>query len=207
MEKNEQHDARNFQMIKPNQYLLIIALLAINISCGYIPQVYQYNDPLTAEEHNNLGVAYEKEGNLDLALKEYEKSVKKDSNLVTPLVNIGNIYLKKNQLDKAEKYYLRALAMDEYNIGAANNLANVYLKMNDKYSEGIEYLSNAVKKQGQPSVYALDTLSELYIRSGQIAEAKKILEGLCISTHGMELHKAVEENLKLIDEPDCSKQP
>lgn len=183
---------------------LFLLIILINISCGHLPEQIFYNDPLTAEEHNNLGVAYEKEGKFDLALKEYKRSINKDKNLITPLINIGNVYLKKKQFDQAEKYYLEALRRDQFNINAANNLGNVYLEQNKNYSDGIQFLTTALNKQEQPSVYALDTLSELYIRTGQLAEAAKILDELCIRTRHDELHKAVEDKQKQIGNKDCN---
>ena len=71
-----------------NNKLFLALFLAVaatmNFSCSYISGAINYEDPLTAEEHNNLGVAYEKEEKYKLAKKEYKKAAKKDPALVTP---------------------------------------------------------------------------------------------------------------------------
>src|ERR1700752_4347019 len=103
-------------------FLLLFFILFLS-GCSFIPKLVYIRDPLTAEEHNNLGVAYEKEGRYDLALREYKRAVDKDKNLIVPLVNMGNVYFKQKKYKEAEKYYLKALEKDEKNIEAANNLA------------------------------------------------------------------------------------
>ena len=67
--------------------ILIYLVTFIGISCANLTEQVLYKDPLTATEHNNLGVAYEKQGKLDLAINEYKKSAKKDKELLTPLVH------------------------------------------------------------------------------------------------------------------------
>ncbi len=206
MAKDELYDADNVKMNtrRTTVFLALLIIHLINTSCGYLPEQIFYEDPLTAQEHNNLGVVYEKEGKLDLALREYRKSINKDPSLITPLINIGNIYLKKKHLDNAEEYYLKALSRDKFNINAANNLGNVYLQKEKDYSRGIEFLALALKNQKDPSAHALHTLSELYIRTGQLTEAVEILTDLCSRVQGNELHKSVEEKLKLLGRNNCS---
>lgn len=194
-------------MIYRYRFLLPALLLSIilNTSCVYIPGHAIYTDPLTAEEHNNLGVAYEKEGRLDLASKEYKKSIEMDNSLITPLINIGNIYLKQKKLDEAEKYYLIALGKDPHNINAANNLANVYIARNDDFQKGIDYLKDALENQEHPPPHVLDTLSDLYIKTGQLSEAGKILIELCVSIHtDKELYKSADSRLRMISGKGCN---
>lgn len=88
-----------------------------------MPRMVILHDPLTASEHNDLGVIYEQKGQLDLAEKEYLKAVQKDKKWYLPLFNLGNLAYQKPDLEKAEGYYRRALALDSTNPDVMNNLA------------------------------------------------------------------------------------
>jgi tetratricopeptide (TPR) repeat protein len=136
-------------------------------------------DPLTAEEHNNLGVAYEKEGKYELALREYKRALDKDSSLVVPLVNIGNVYLKQEDYSNAESYYLKAIKKDEKNIEAANNLVSLYIKLGKNYEKGLSYLTKAIPSVEDAPAYALDTLGVLYLNLGNREKAREILLKAC----------------------------
>ncbi|MEX0998529.1 MAG: tetratricopeptide repeat protein [Thermodesulfobacteriota bacterium] len=136
-------------------------------------------DPLNAQEHNNLGVIYEREGKNDLAIREYKSAISSDNTLATPIVNLGNVYFKEGEYTKAEKYYKRALSNDETNLEAANNLASLYIEIGAQYKEGLEYMLQATKNLETIPPYALDTIGVLYIKLGKNIEAEKFLVQAC----------------------------
>jgi Flp pilus assembly protein TadD len=90
-----------------------------------MPRVVILKDPLTAGEHVDLGVAYERKGMLDLAEKEYLKAAEKQDGWAVPYFNLGNIAYGKNDMKAAEKYYRKALELDELNPDIMNNLASL----------------------------------------------------------------------------------
>ena len=54
--------------------ILALFLLSLLLAggCSRIPRIIVLSDPLTAAEHVELGVAYERKGEVDLARREYE---------------------------------------------------------------------------------------------------------------------------------------
>ncbi len=81
--------------------------------------------------YGNLGIVYRIRGDLDKALKYYEKALKIDQELgrkeglASAYVNIGVVYKIKGDLDKALKYYEKALKI-EHELGRKEGLANAY---------------------------------------------------------------------------------
>ena len=180
--------------------LLIISTLVFS-GCAAIYGSYSGDDPLTAEEHNNLGVIYEREGKYDLAVREYKRAISLDGELVVPLVNIGNVYFEKGDLEEAEEYYKKALGKDKYNIEAANNLASLYIETGENYKEGLEILLAATDTKDPVPAYVLDTLGVLYFKTGNPEKAKESLRESCIRAYGDErLKKEVTAHLAELGE-------
>jgi len=161
--------------------------------CASLTASYFMKDPLSAEEHNNLGVIYEREGKYDLALREYKKAIDKDGALVTTLVNTGNVYFKLGQLTNAEKYYKRALGKDEKNLEAANNLASLYIETGAGHREGLGYMLTAVENVEEIPPFALDTLGVLYIKTGDKEAGRNLLFRACRSE---EIEEEILEHIK-----------
>ena len=91
-------------------------------SCS-LPRIILLEDPLSPEEHLNLGVTYETNGELDNALEEYKKASK---SLPRAYTYIGNIYLQKGEFENAEIYYKKAIKKEPSSADAYNNLAWLY---------------------------------------------------------------------------------
>jgi len=186
-------------------FALLIILSLISSGCASIYASYTTKDPLTAEEHNNLGVIYEKEGKYDLAVREYKRAVSADGDIVVPLVNLGNVYQKKGEAKEAEKYYKKALRKDEHNIEAANNLASLYIETGGDYGEALEILLAAAESQNPIPAYALDTLGILYFKTGNIGKAEESLIEACTRASGdEELMKEIDGHMtELGDSAGC----
>ncbi|MDR1085901.1 MAG: hypothetical protein LBP22_13870 [Deltaproteobacteria bacterium] len=91
-----------------------------------MPKMTVIDDPLAKEEHLKLGQAYEQEGNLDLAEKEYLLAQPRPEAYLA----LGNLYFSRSKepqsIRKAEEYYRKALNSAP-SPEAANNLAWLYL--------------------------------------------------------------------------------
>ncbi len=186
MGKNEPAYAHSKKVKTPHVgfFTLLLILSLISSGCASIYSSYFTEDPLTAEEHNDLGVIYERESKYDLAIREYKRAISADSELVVPLVNLGNAYFKKGELEEAEKYYKKALGKDEKNIEAANNLASLYIETGENYEEGLKILLAAIDAQKPVPPYALDTLGVLFSKTGEPEKAKESFMEACARASG-----------------------
>lgn len=133
MEKNRLLDACN-------KTFGLIFLLATLYSCS-LPHVAVLHDPLTPEEHVNLGLSYEKNHEFDAALKEYKEA---SSKLPLAYLYMGNVYFEKNEFDKAEHSYRKAVDKTQSPY-AFNNLAWLYYKTNRNLGEAERLAKKAVE--------------------------------------------------------------
>jgi tetratricopeptide (TPR) repeat protein len=153
----------------------------VSSGCSYLPKIRILHDPLTAQEHLALGVSYESQGKLDLAVQEYKSALKKGSNEtgVTPLVYLGNAHAQRKEYQRAEGYYQKALKREPANGQALNNLAWVYLRQGIKLKEAEAMVRQVLDQESERdpnrSGY-LDTLAEILMAQGQFAEALDLLK-------------------------------
>ena len=107
-----------------------------------IPRIIVLSNPLTGKERINLGVAYEKKGELAAALKEYKSATRK-----TPLgyYYMGNVYFKKSQYRKAEFCYKVTIKNYPRYADAYNNLAWLYYVKNEKLDEAEKFAEKAIE--------------------------------------------------------------
>ena len=159
---------------------LIVLLLAGG--CSRIPKLIVLEDPLTAAEHVDLGVAYERKGELDLALREYERALRKDGKFYRARVNLGNVYLAKKEYGKAREEYLQALELRPGDAEATNNLSWAAIFSGEGIEEALTRMESVVSAPGGRQPIFLDTLGVLRMRASQPVEAEEafaLAESLC----------------------------
>jgi tetratricopeptide (TPR) repeat protein len=135
------------------------ALCALLLLSGCsIPRIIILKDPLTPEEHLNLGVAYEKQGEFDAAIKEYKLAAK---NLPAGYLYLGNAHFQKKELEKAEKYYKKAIEKEPGNADAHNNLAWLYYTKKENLDQAENLARKALElNPAKESIYR-DTLDKI----------------------------------------------
>jgi len=122
---------------------ILIFFVCVTLCSCTLPQIVVLDDPLTASEHNDLGVAYEHKQMYDLAEKEYLKALKKRKDWAVPHFNLGNLYYKEGHYGKAEHSYRKALAIDENNPDVLNNLAYLLYEQG-RYKEALTLVDRAL---------------------------------------------------------------
>jgi tetratricopeptide (TPR) repeat protein len=145
----------------PRPFLFLLGLLLL-FGAGFagcaLPQIVVLRDPLTPEEHLDLGVAYERKGELEAAIREYHSAVTK-----IPLANLhlGNAYFQRGDLGLAEKYYRRAIREEPEHADAYNNLAWLYFTKRENLREAEELALKAGElNPAKSSIYG-DTLERI----------------------------------------------
>lgn len=147
-----------------NRNYVFISLLFAACCCFVVfsgcslPRIIVLDDPLTPEEHLTLGIAYEKSGELDPAIKEYKLAAKK---LLLAYLYLGNVYFQKQEFDEAEEYYRKAMKKDPQNADAYNNLAWLYYTERENLDEAERLVLKAMGlNPSKENIYG-DTLEKI----------------------------------------------
>jgi tetratricopeptide (TPR) repeat protein len=138
--------------------LFLISVLPILISGCSFPKIIILKDPLTPEEHLNLGVAYERRGEFDQAIREYQLAAKK---LPIAFLHLGNAYFLKDDWDQAEIYFKKAIEKDAKNASAHNNLAWLYYQRGKNLEQAEALAQKALALDPSKSSIYRDTLEKV----------------------------------------------
>ncbi|HSQ53780.1 MAG TPA: tetratricopeptide repeat protein [Candidatus Bathyarchaeia archaeon] len=166
---------------------LFLAAVFAMTGCGRMPRVIVLEDPLTAGEHLELGVVYEHQGNFDLAIREYERALRKDKDCFQARVNLGNVWLAKKEYGKAREEYGKALAMRPDDPEATNNLAWTAILSGERREEAADRMEAVLARESNRTATLLDTLGVLRMRMGQPDRANEAFaeaERLCLEAGG-----------------------
>jgi Tfp pilus assembly protein PilF len=163
---------------------VVPCLLALLLACGCsrIPRIIVLEDPLTAAEHVELGVAYERKGELDLARREYEGALRKDKKFFQARLNLGNVFLAKKEYGKAREEYLKALELRPGDADATNNLSWAAIFSGEGIDEALARMEPVVSGPEGRRPALLDTLGVLRMRANRPREAEEafaLAETLC----------------------------
>ena len=148
--------------------LLALAPAAFSAAgCSRLPRIIVLEDPLSAGEHLDLGVAYERKGELDLAAREYEGALRKDAGLVQARVNLGNVRLAQKKYAEARREYLRALELRPGDLDAENNLAWAAILSGEGIESALLRLEAVLAAGTSRPPAVLDTLGVLRMRANR----------------------------------------
>jgi len=148
----------------PKIKCLIAALFLFGVtSCANLPRLIILHDPLSAEEHLQLGGIYESQGEWDSAISEYRAALKKEARLQGGAFRLGNAYYQNKNYAAAEKAYHSALRIEVENAALLNNLANLYLVQKKKLHEAEALVQKAIKLDPPHAAAYLDTLGSIYL--------------------------------------------
>ena len=136
---------------------LALCSLLLVTACS-LPRVIILKDPLTPEEHLNLGVTYEQQGEFDNAIKEYNLAAKK---LPRAFLYLGNAYLQKKEWEEAESFYRKAIREEPENADAYNNLAWLYYMKKENLDQAEKLAQRALELNPAKGDIYRDTLEKV----------------------------------------------
>jgi len=136
---------------------LVLGSMLFGLGCSF-PRVIVLKDPLTPEEHLNLGVTYEQQGDFDNAIKEYNLAAK---DLPRANLYLGNAYFQKREWKEAEDFYRKAIEAEPGNADAHNNLAWLYYTRKEKLDQAEGLAQKAVELNPAKGDIYRDTLEKI----------------------------------------------
>jgi tetratricopeptide (TPR) repeat protein len=145
--------------MKKRTLFLLFALCSLLLasSCSF-PRVVILKDPLTPEEHLNLGATYEQQGEFDNAIKEYNLAAKR---LPRAFLYLGNAYFQKGEWKAAEENYRRAIQKEPDNADAHNNLAWLYYTRKENLDQAEKLAMKAMELNPAKGDIYRDTLEKI----------------------------------------------
>jgi tetratricopeptide (TPR) repeat protein len=124
--------------------------------------------------HFNLGVYYQKLGNIANAIKEYEAVLRLDPDNAEAHNNLGVIYREKNELDKAAEHYQLVVSLNPGMEEAHNNLGVIYYLKGNFREAGAEYRKALGLNPG--NLTSLINVGLVYKSQGQTKKAIEVME-------------------------------
>jgi len=163
------------------------------LSCSHIVILH---DPLSAEEHNDLGVVYEQKGEMDAAIREYRAALKKRRDFPTAKVNLGNVCFKQKDYAAAEKLYAEVLNSDSTQADAGNNLAMLYLETGRHLDTAWRLAERCIRLVPKESRY-YDTLGLVLLKLHLFLYAKESFQRALelVPQDEVDLRREVESHL------------
>lgn len=169
-----------FGGIRNIMILEILGNIAIFHDLDYISLLCFYEitliDPSNAKAWHNMGSFFERRGNLDRALKYFNRSIEIDPTLSRTWQSLGIVYTRKNDYKNAGVYFKKALELDDEDIQSWYHLGRTYFE-EDCFIEAMNAAKHAIDLDNT-FYLALDLLMESCECNGDIEFAKKTLEEL-----------------------------
>ena len=136
------------------------AIIVIGLAGCVLPRARPATDALTPAEHLQLGVAYEQAGELDLAMREYERAATGPERS-RALTCQGNIHSARGRSPEAEASYRAALEANPDNPVALNNLAWLLAQENRALDEAERLVRRALVLGAEPRQIYEHTLENI----------------------------------------------
>jgi tetratricopeptide (TPR) repeat protein len=152
---------------------------------------------LSAEEQNDLGLFFERDGLLAAATEHYVVATQLRPENSYFRMNLGNVLLKQRRLREAANAFSHAVELDSQNADAMNNLAYTYSEMESNLDEAVKLCQRAAALRPTRQAYYLDTLGTIYVKEGKLRTAIDTFESALTATTDRQasLRLGIEQHL------------
>ncbi|MEJ2730665.1 MAG: tetratricopeptide repeat protein [Deltaproteobacteria bacterium] len=128
--------------------------------------------------HGGLGLAYQKHGLLDEAIREFKRAIELGPNMAKNHYNLGRAYEEKGLFEKAADAYKKAVELNPAYTDAYFNLANLYMRLQSR--QGAIRAYRKVIELDPADIEAYNNLGVAYAMQGELDRAvglwQKVLE-------------------------------
>ncbi len=118
---------------------LVSGLLALMLSTGGVAAQAQSRNP-EAYRYYNMGIQAYNQGNVNEAIKQFQRATQADPNYANAHFNLGSLYYQTGRYDQAKAAFERSLALDPMDSSTRYNLALTLEKMR-QYDQAIAVLN------------------------------------------------------------------
>ncbi len=142
------------------------------------PKVVKAPDPVALDsmpDKINVGVYYqagrlaESSGNVERAIKQYERALNDDPNHIASLISLARLHDRQDRFEDAERLYRRAIKAEPENAMAYNDLG-LCLARHDQAQESVAALRHAVQLEPKRKLYR-NNLATVLVDMGRVDEA------------------------------------
>jgi Tfp pilus assembly protein PilF len=142
---------------------------------------------LSADEHNDLAVFLEQQGQLVAAAGHFREAAAGAGSNSYYFMNLGNVLAKQNLFAEAVTAYRQAAKLDPQNADALNNLAWALGETGANLDEAAALCRRAIALSPSHRAYYLDTLGGVLLRQGDRAGAVATFEQALAATTDRQL--------------------
>jgi tetratricopeptide (TPR) repeat protein len=120
-------------------------------------------------DHNQLGVQYMQDGNLEEAAKAFNEAINENPNDPVGYINFGNVLAAVGDEEKALKFYQKAVTIDENAAAAYYSMGNLYYS-SEQFAAAKNMFETAMKKGLETSDnYFMLGMSLVQLQNGRLA--------------------------------------
>ncbi len=179
----------------------VVIILCLSLfSCASSQRKLEKNREKDPRYQCNVGLVYLNNGQIDLAVPYFQKSLLLDPDYDLALSSLGIAYTMRRDFQDAEKYFRKALQVNPGLTEVHNYLGTIYLEMGDIDKAESEYRRALQDESYQSKELPLYNLAKLYMEQGQLREARRLVDQAL--NHNISLTMAWDLKAKIFEKED-----